>query len=51
LNSGDGNITFYGAAPQIYFTCYIGGTEWDTVTTSGGANGAYIIGIFQFHAD
>ena len=51
LNSGDGNITFYGAAPQSYFSCYRGGTEWATVTSSGGANGAYIIGIFQFHAD
>jgi len=50
LQSSDGNITFYGSASNNIFNCYVGGTAWATVTTNGGANAKFIIGIFQYHA-
>ncbi len=49
FNSGDGNITFYGAAPQTKFSCYIGGTPW--ATNVADANNKYIIGTFHYNAD
>ena len=48
LNSGDGNITFYGATPSNYFSCYIGGTAWATVVSN--VTNLFIIGSFHYHA-
>lgn len=48
LNSGDGNITFYGATPSNYFSCYIGGTAWSTVVSN--VTNLFIIGSFHYHA-
>jgi hypothetical protein len=49
LNNGDGNITFYGAVPLNYFSCYIGGTAWGTVVAN--ITNLYIIGTFHYNAD
>lgn len=49
FNSGDGNIAFYGAAPQTKFSCYIGGTPW--ATNVANAINKYIIGTFHYSAD
>lgn len=46
------NPVFYGeSATDRFQTYYNGSTQWATSTTSGGANGKYIIGTFQYHAD
>jgi len=49
LNNSDGNIAFYGATPQDYFSCYIGGTGWATVNSN--VAGLYLIGTFHYNAD